>query len=66
MTDLVTDLLESKGCTAVAMFVDRLTKFVKFIPCQKELMAEGYVELFLQHIFRQFGVPRIVISDRDP
>ena len=32
-TDLVTDLPESKGCTAVAVFVDRLTNFVKFIPC---------------------------------
>ena len=65
-TDLVTDLPESKGYTAVAVFVDRLTKFVKFIPCRKELTAEGYAELFLQHIFRQFGVPRIIISDRDP
>ena len=64
--DLVIDLPESKGYTAVAVFVDRLTKFVKFIPRQKELTAEGYAELFLQHIFRQFGVPRIIISDRDP
>ena len=29
-------------------------------------MAEDYAELFLKHIYRQFGVPRIIVSDLDP
>ena len=33
-TDLVTDLPESHGYSAVAVFVDRLTKFIIFVPCQ--------------------------------
>ena len=50
-TDLVTDLPESHGFTAVAVFVDRLTKFVIFVPCRKELDAVGYARLFFDHVF---------------
>ena len=41
-TDLVTDLPESEGYTAVAVFVDRLTKRVHFAPCTKEVTASDY------------------------
>ena len=34
-TDLVTDLPPSAGYTAIAVFVDRLTKMVHFAPCTK-------------------------------
>ena len=65
-TDLVTNLPESHGFTAIAVFVDHLTKFVIFVPCQKELDAVGYARLFFDHVFRQSGLPRAIISDRDP
>ena len=39
-TDLVTDLPSSNGYTAVAVFVDRLTKMVHFCPCTKEITAD--------------------------
>ena len=65
-TDLVTDLPESHGFTAVAVFIDRLTKFAIFVPCRKELDAVGYARLFFEHVFRQSGLPRAIISDRDP
>ena len=45
-TNLVTDLPESHGFTAVAVFIDRLMKFVVFVPCRKELDAVGYARLF--------------------
>ena len=66
-TDLVTDLPETKdGYTAVAVFVDRLTKFVHFAPCKKTITAKEYAQLFLQHVFRHHGLPKVIISDRDP
>ena len=65
-TDLVTDLPESHGYSAVAVFVDRLTKFVIFVSCQKELDAVGYTRLFVDNVFRILGIPRAIISDRDP
>jgi hypothetical protein len=42
------------------------TKAAIFIPCNETVMAEGVAELYLQHVFKQFGLPQKVISDCDP
>ena len=65
-TDLVTDLPESDGKTAIAVFVDRLTKMVHFFPCTKEITAAEYAHLFVNQVFRLHGMPEVIISDRDP
>ena len=66
MTDLVTDLPESEGKTAIAIFVDRLSKMVHFAPCTKEISAEKYAQLFIDHVFKHHGLLEVIISDRDP
>jgi len=43
-----------------------LMKGVIFIPCSKELTALEAAELHFDHTFKRFGVPEIIISDRDP
>ncbi|GMH44677.1 hypothetical protein BSKO_12629 [Bryopsis sp. KO-2023] len=65
-TDLVTDLPASNGFSAVAVFVDRLTKFVHFAPCTKEITAAGYAQLFIEPVYRNHGLPKVIVSDRDP
>ena len=65
-TDLVTDLPESEGKTAIVVFVDRLSKMVHFAPCTKEISAEKYAQLFIDHVFKHHGLPEVIISDRDP
>ena len=65
-TDLVTDLPDSHGFTAIAVFVDRLTKMVHFAACTKEITAPEYARLFIDHVFRLHGLPEVIISDRDP
>ena len=65
-TDLVTDLPPSNGYTAIAVFVDRLTKMVHFCPCTKEITADQYAQLFVDNVFRLHGTPSVIISDRDP
>jgi hypothetical protein len=65
-TDLVTDLPDSEGYTAVAVFVDRLTKRVHFAPCTKEVTASDYARIFVETVFRHHGLPDVIISDRDP
>ena len=64
-TDLVTDLPPFNGYTAIAVFVDRLSKMVHFAPCTKEVDAQQYAQLFLDHVFRLHGLPKVIISDRD-
>ncbi|GAB5480202.1 MAG: hypothetical protein Marn2KO_36690 [Marinobacter nauticus] len=65
-TDLVTDLPLSQGYTAVAVFVDRLTKMCKFVPCTKEVSAKEYAKMFLTKVFPTSGIPEVIVSDRDP
>jgi len=42
------------------------TKGVIFILCSKELTALEATKLHLDHTVKQFGLPEIIISDRDP
>ena len=42
LTNLVIDLPESKGKTAISIFVDRLSKMVHFPLCIKEISIEIY------------------------
>ena len=65
-TDLVTDLPESEGMTAIAVFVDRLTKMVHFVPYRKDVTAQQYARLFIDHVFKLHGLPEVIISDHDP
>ena len=50
-TDLVTDLPESNGFMAIAVFMDKLRKMVHLAPCTKEVIAMEYAKLFVDHMF---------------
>ena len=64
-TDLVTDLPPSSGFDSVVVFVDRLTKYVRFAPCTKNVSATKYAHLFVDTVYRNHGLPSVIISDRD-
>ena len=49
--DLVTDLPNSDGYMAVAVFVDKLMKVVHLAHCTKEVIAMEYAKLFVDHVF---------------
>ena len=52
-----TDLPESEGYTAVAVFVDRLKNRVHFALCTKEVTASDYAKIFVDIVFRHHGLP---------
>ena len=65
--DLITDLPKSKGFDSILSVVDHgLTKGIILIPTTKEVTSEGIVTLLIDNLFRRFGIPDKVISDRDP
>ena len=64
-TDLVTDLPKSEGKTAIAVFMDRLTKMVHSFPYTKEITTAEYARLFVNQVFRLYGMPEVIISDQD-
>jgi len=56
-----------KGHDRVMVMVDHgLMKGVILIPCSKELTALEAAKLHFDHMFKRFGIPEIIISDRDP
>ena len=65
-SDLVTGLPESNGFTAIAVFVDRMTKMVHFAPCTKEVTAPECARIFVDTVFRLHSLPEVIISDQDP
>jgi hypothetical protein len=64
--DYLTDLLESNGFNIVLIVVDHLTRMAHFLPCIETVSAEETATLFLQGVYRLHGLPRVLISDRDP
>ena len=55
-----------KGYDSIWVVVDRLTKVARFIPVRTDYRPHQYAELYFEHIVRQYGVPRTIISDRGP
>jgi len=65
--DLITDLPPTtRGHTAICVFVDRLTKMVHYKACNTSISAQELAHVFVSEVFRLHGIPRELISDRDP
>ena len=65
--DLITCLPTTKrGHDSIVVFVDRLSKRIILVPTTQQVDAEGYAKLFFEQVFRHFGMPKAMISDRDP
>lgn len=64
--DFITGLPKSKGYEVVLVVVDRLYKYSHFILLKHPYTAKSIVELFVKEIVRLHGIPKSLISDRDP
>ena len=52
--------------TIVLIVVDHLTRMAHFLPCTETITAEETATLFLHGVYRLHGLPRVLVSDRDP
>jgi transposase InsO family protein len=64
--DFITDLPLVKGFDSILVVVEGLSKGVILIPCNKTITAEGTAKLLLDNLYKRFGLPDKIISDRDP
>ena len=65
--DLITDLPLSDGFNSILVMVDHgLTKGVILLPCNKMITAEQVANLLLENLYKRFGLPDEIISDRGP
>jgi RNase H-like domain found in reverse transcriptase/Reverse transcriptase (RNA-dependent DNA polymerase)/Integrase zinc binding domain/Chromo (CHRromatin Organisation MOdifier) domain len=62
--DLITQLPPSLGHNAIMVVVDRLSKMIRVIPTNGEVTSEGIAKLFRDRVWKDFGLPEVVISDR--
>jgi hypothetical protein len=46
--------------------VDRLTKYAHFIPVKHPYSAQTIAKLFLDTVVKLHGLPKTIVSDRDP
>jgi len=65
--DLITDLPKSQGFDSILTIMDQgCSKAAKFIPCMKMIDGTGVALKYLKHLIPWFGLPKQIISDRDP
>ena len=64
--DLVTDLPPCQGYDSIVVFVDLLSKQAFFVPSNKTVTAAECARLLFNTVFRHRGLPRVLVSDRDP
>ena len=65
--DLITDLPKSGKYDAILTIVDQgCSKAAKFIPINKTIDGEGVAAQYFKYLFPLFGIPKRIISDRDP
>jgi hypothetical protein len=65
--DLITGLpMTSRKFDAILVFVDKLTKMTHLAATTTDVSAPGVAQLFVDRVVSLHGVPRKIISDRDP
>jgi hypothetical protein len=65
--DLITGLPKSKGYDAILTIMDHgCSRAAIFLPCHITTMGLQIAQLYLNHIYKWFGLPKRIISDRDP
>jgi hypothetical protein len=64
--DFMVSLPPSKGFDAIMVVVDRFSKMAHFIPTKDEATVQKTGRLFFSHIFKHHGLPKDMVSDRDP
>ncbi len=64
--DFVTDLPPSEGKTCILVMVDRFSKSCRLLPLKGLPTALEMAELLFNHVFRYYGIPEDIVSDRGP
>ena len=54
-----------RGHDSVWVIVDRLTKMARFIPTKYDVKTPKLARLFVENLYRLYGLPADIVSDRD-
>ncbi|QRW25734.1 Retrotransposable element Tf2 protein [Rhizoctonia solani] len=62
--NMIVDLPKDGISNSILVIVDSFTKYVILVECSKKLKAPELADLFLQHVWKQYGMPEKTISDQ--
>ncbi|KAK3574387.1 hypothetical protein QTP86_006576 [Hemibagrus guttatus] len=62
--DFVTDLPPSNGFTTILVIIDRFSKACQLIPLKGLPTAMETAQSLFHHVFRVYGIPEDIVSDR--
>ena len=64
--DIIAHLpVTQRGCDAIAMFVDCMSKYIYFVPCNNMISAEEHAQFIIVTVVSQHGMPKWIISDHN-
>ena len=64
--DLIMGLPMQRGLDAILTIIDHgCSRAAIFLPCSIHISEAGVTQLYLNHIYPWYGLPRKIISDRD-
>lgn len=61
----MTDLPNAVGNTRIFVAVDRFSKACELVPLTRLPTAMETAEILFTHVFRNYGIPKDIVSDRD-
>jgi len=66
MVDFIIKLLVVAGKDATLVVYNRLSKMAHFVATTEGTSAEGLVRLFRDNVWKLYGLPESIVSDRRP
>lgn len=63
---VIDGLPPSRQFNCILVVVDKLSKYAHFIPLRHPYTASKVVEVFVDNVYRLHGMPKSLVSDRDP
>lgn len=64
--DIIDGLPVSYNKNSIMVVVDRLSKYIHLFPLTHPYTASSVAQVFMEGVCKLYGVPKSIVSDRDP